>query len=195
MREQRTTGRPRGFDLDATLEVLMRLFWARGFEGVSLADLAEATGLRKGSLYAAYGDKRAMYLGALARYEAVAVDAAVAGRGGAGAPMERLRAFLSAPIEAASVRGDRRGCFLCNASADRAALDPEAARLVRRGFDKLEAALVCALGEIRPGRDEAGRRERARLILAVYAGLYTMGRSGLDRARLEAARDAALVGV
>ncbi len=66
MREPTTMGRPREFDVDEALTKIMAVFWAKGFEGSSLSDLVAATGLKKGSLYAAFGDKRAMYLKALA---------------------------------------------------------------------------------------------------------------------------------
>lgn len=61
-------GRRRSFDPDAVLDTAMELFWARGFQGTSLSELLEATGLSKPSLYAAFGDKEQLYLKALARY-------------------------------------------------------------------------------------------------------------------------------
>ena len=61
--------RPREFDADDALERVTRVFWNRGFEHTSLDDLCAATGLGRSSLYAAFGDKRALYLKALARYE------------------------------------------------------------------------------------------------------------------------------
>jgi len=65
MREQTTTmGRPREFDPDTALAAIMEVFWAKGFEGASMRDLVVATGLKKGSLYAAFGDKRAMFIAA-----------------------------------------------------------------------------------------------------------------------------------
>src|SRR5262252_5200929 len=60
--------RPREFDLDATLEKAMQLFWSKGFEATSLDDLCEATGLSRSSFYAAFGDKRDILFQALRRY-------------------------------------------------------------------------------------------------------------------------------
>jgi len=61
-------GRPREFDVDAALERALELFWRHGYEGVSVNDIAEAIGISKPSLYAAFGDKESLYLRALARY-------------------------------------------------------------------------------------------------------------------------------
>lgn len=62
------TGRPIGFDKDAAIEAAMLLFWKRGFEGTSMADLTQAMGLNPSSIYAAFGDKHALFSLAVERY-------------------------------------------------------------------------------------------------------------------------------
>jgi AcrR family transcriptional regulator len=62
------TGRPISFDKDAALEAAMLLFWERGFEGTSMADLTQAMGLNPSSIYAAFGDKHALFSFAVKRY-------------------------------------------------------------------------------------------------------------------------------
>jgi AcrR family transcriptional regulator len=62
------TGRPIGFDKDAALEAAMLLFWERGFEGASMAELTQAMGLSPSSIYAAFGDKQALFSLAVRRY-------------------------------------------------------------------------------------------------------------------------------
>ncbi|WP_218020410.1 helix-turn-helix domain-containing protein [Nocardia sienata] len=54
-------GRPREFDRDIALTRAQALFWERGYEGVSLADLVAATGLASASLYAAFGSKEQLF--------------------------------------------------------------------------------------------------------------------------------------
>jgi AcrR family transcriptional regulator len=62
------TGRPISFDKDAALEAAMLLFWERGYEGTSMADLTQAMGLNPSSIYAAFGDKNALFQLAVRRY-------------------------------------------------------------------------------------------------------------------------------
>jgi AcrR family transcriptional regulator len=62
------TGRPISFDKDAALEAAMLLFWERGYEGTSMADLTDAMGLNPSSIYAAFGDKNALFQLAVRRY-------------------------------------------------------------------------------------------------------------------------------
>jgi AcrR family transcriptional regulator len=61
-------GRPRGFVEDVALEAAMRVFWEKGYEGATLADLTEAMGINRSSLYASFGDKDALFRMAIARY-------------------------------------------------------------------------------------------------------------------------------
>ena len=195
MREHRTRGRPRGFDLDATLDVIKNLFWERGYAAVSLADIVSATGLRKGSLYTAYGDKQAMYLKALARYDAGQVAQTVAALRAPDDPRVRIRAFLDAPIAIAYDGADGRGCFLCNAAADRVAQDPEAVVLIRKGFERIERALTTTVSELDQGLPTDKTAAIAAECLAAYVGLRVMARSGLRRSILEAARDRVMAGL
>jgi AcrR family transcriptional regulator len=69
-KEQGVMGRPREFDTDAALENAMRLFWAKSYEGTSVADLTETLGISRPSLYAAFGDKQSLFRAALKRYAA-----------------------------------------------------------------------------------------------------------------------------
>src|SRR5580692_8680111 len=69
-KEQVVMGRPREFDTDAALEKAMRLFWAKGYEGTSVADLTKTLGISRPSLYAAFGDKQSLFRAALERYAA-----------------------------------------------------------------------------------------------------------------------------
>jgi AcrR family transcriptional regulator len=64
----RKTGRPIGFDREAALEAAMLLFWERGFEGTSMADLTHAMNLSASSIYAAFGDKQSLFSHAVNRY-------------------------------------------------------------------------------------------------------------------------------
>src|SRR5215470_17599780 len=61
-------GRPREFDVDQALERALQVFWRKGYEGASLPDLTQAMGINRPSLYAAFGNKEALFRKALDRY-------------------------------------------------------------------------------------------------------------------------------
>ena len=191
MVEPKVMGRPREFDEDKALAKIMDVFWEKGFEGTSMSDLETATGLRKGSLYAAFGDKRAMYRKSVALYGRTAIDESVAVLTGVDAPERRIGKFLQAPIDAAAVGNDRRGCFLCNASIDQAAVDPETQRSVTGSFERLGGVLEKVLWELGTA-DNSRRRAAAQHLLSVYFGLRVLAKAGQPVRMLKAAREAAL---
>jgi AcrR family transcriptional regulator len=67
-------GRPREFDVDEALDRALMVFWAKGYEGTSLSDLTEAMGITRPSLYAAFGNKEALFRKAFDRYVASRAD-------------------------------------------------------------------------------------------------------------------------
>ncbi|ABG31932.1 TetR/AcrR family transcriptional regulator [Roseobacter denitrificans] len=187
-------GRPREFDPDETLSKIMHLFWEHGYEATGLSDITKATGLGKASLYAAFGNKQSMYLKALAHYDARMVEGAVRIlRAPDTAPLARIDGFLSAPLTALRDHADSRGCFLCNASADRAALDAQTAALVRAGYDRMRHAIAHALSEARPDMTRDARAQQAQLILTVYSGLRIMARAATNPETLQQAKDAVMI--
>ncbi len=172
--------RPREFDADQVLERATRVFWARGFEHTSLDDLCEATGLNRSSLYAAFGDKRALYLSALARYEdgsAARIAAALAGK-----PIrEGLEEFLDGLIDSIVAGPGRRGCFIGNCAAEMARLDRTAATRVKKSLERIEQTFLAALGR----SDLPNPRALARFITAGVQGLRLYGKANPDRKALE----------
>src|SRR5262252_1533238 len=61
-------GRPRAFDIDDALDRALEVFWRKGYEGASLPDLTKAMGINRPSLYAAFGNKEALFRRAIERY-------------------------------------------------------------------------------------------------------------------------------
>jgi len=187
-------GRPRKFNEDEVMIALLDLFWDQGYEGASLNDIMQATGLKKGSLYSLFGGKRDMYLKALTQYDRdyVAAVCKMLADKGAGTADKRLDQFLSLPIDAVYKGGDQRGCFLCNASAEMAAHDPEVRNFISSCYKDMTDALEAAIKESRPHEDAQKAAAQSRVLMTVYSGLRIMSRSQLSRDYMEAAKEAAL---
>jgi TetR/AcrR family transcriptional repressor of nem operon len=181
-------GRPREFDVDAALDRALGVMWAKGYESASLDDLCAATGLGRSSLYAAFGDKRALYLRALGRYEEGAArrinDALAQGR-----PVrEAIGGFIGRLIDDIVAGPGRRGCFIGNCAAELARGDRETAGHVRRSLARIETAFHDALARAQ-ARGEVGAAEDpralARFLTAGIQGLRLVGKANPDRAVLD----------
>lgn len=187
MTRKEQPGRPREFDHEEALLAIMEVFWRKGYAAASLRDITEATGLGKGSLYAAFGDKEKMYSSALDRYEKIAVAGAEAVLKTGGGARGRITAFLDYPLQSADSE-DLRGCFLCNAATDIAATDDKIRAAVARGLRRLAGCIE----EVLEGPEASAE---ARLVLCSYIGLRAMVRAGMKREEIEPARDAAVKAV
>jgi AcrR family transcriptional regulator len=108
-------GRPRAFDKDQALDKALHVFWAKGYEGTSVADLTEAMGINPPSLYAAFGNKEALFRLALQRYEATR-DAFFAEAFAAPTAREAMERLLFGIAEALSDRSKPQGCLMVQAA-------------------------------------------------------------------------------
>ena len=193
MREQAKPGRPREFDEDVALEAIMEVFWTKGFDRASTQDLVEATGLKKGSLYAAFGAKRKMYLKSLARYDRLWIDALVKGLTEGLEPRDRIETFLQLAVSGAPNPDDMRGCFVCNAAIDQTSVDPATQAQVNVSLRRMEDALCVAVAQLCDAvPDDASVVRRARHLMTAYFGLRVLSRAGVGRDALEDAKRAAL---
>lgn len=181
-------GRPREFDFDSTLDRAMSVFWAKGFEATSLDDLCTATGLGKSSLYAAFGDKRGLYIEALARYEAAAVGRINAAVADSGSPRKGIGVFVGRIIDDIVAGPGRRGCFIGNCAGELARQDKAVAARVRASMARVQSAFRDVLLQARGAgeiRKEADVDALAAFLMSGIQGLRLVGKANPDRAMLE----------
>lgn len=188
-------GRPKQFDPDAAIDAAMDVFWRKGYAGTTPADLTEALGIGKGSLYNAFGSKHALFEQALRRYRDGQAAAMVEFLGGTGPVKDRLRNALRTLAEMDLADPDRRGCLAVNTAAELGDTDEVAADLVRRMLDRTEQAFRELIdegqrnGEIEPGRDPAAL---ASLLLNTVVGMRLLVRVSTGPERLDRVIDAAV---
>jgi TetR/AcrR family transcriptional regulator, transcriptional repressor for nem operon len=123
--------RKRGFDEEHVLQQVMDLFWQKGYEATSMSDLTAATGLQKPSLYAAFGDKLALFEAALRRYNhqhAQRVDRLLQEGKTARQSFERLFEYVTQSDKEHQVQ---YGCFCVNTMVELAPHDERFAVLTR----------------------------------------------------------------
>lgn len=185
----RKVGRPLSFDRDAALHSAMLVFWRHGYEASSVADLTAAMGIGAPSLYAAFGDKKALFRAAVQRYLAGPVTAAsLIAKAASG-----REAALSL-LQAAAVRftgaDTPPGCLLATGaiSCSEAAADVQGElAAIRRDTEACLCAKLAADGL-------RNAEVRAAHVVAVIQGLSTLARDGASRDRLLAVVDIAMDG-
>ncbi|WP_131737474.1 TetR/AcrR family transcriptional regulator [Actinomadura roseirufa] len=187
--------RTREFDTEAAVAAAMEVFRSRGYEATSIQDLVEATGIGRGSLYAAFGSKDGLYERALRHYSAGSLRT-MAGRLDRDAPIrEILRDLLLALVDDTVGDPDRRGCLMTNTAVERLPGDAVAGRIVGESFDRVAGLVEEALrhgrarGELPPDADVTALSD---FVTTTIQGLRVQGKAGADRRRLAAVVDTAL---
>jgi AcrR family transcriptional regulator len=180
-------GRPRSFDVDEALDRAIEVFWTHGYAGASLDLLSEAMGIARPSLYAAFGDKEALYVTALARFTlGVRADfrAAFAGtttiRAGTEAFFEKMIARYTSGKVA-------RGCLAFSAAAADAATHPNVRAALAKLNVELDEGFARVLEAAQKSRELPKGADPKRLARLFAATLHTLGlraRAGTPREEL-----------
>lgn len=188
-------GRPRAFDRSAALERAMLLFWEHGYEATSLAQLTSAMGISPPSLYAAFGDKQALFLQAVEHYLT---------RGGAGTQSlmddaHTAREAVARFLEESAVRLTQpqfpRGCMVVLAAvtcSDEAAPVQHKLAACRGAWEKalrLRIERGIAEGDLPPSANAAAL---ASFYMAVVQGMSLHAKDGAPRKRLQEIAETAL---
>jgi TetR/AcrR family transcriptional repressor of nem operon len=187
-------GRPANFDQTEMLETIQSVFWDNGYSATSLDEIMSSTGLGKGSLYGAYGNKQEMYLLAFTDYCEWAIqDIRERLRGSDEDAIVRLRKYVRTAAKGAA--GSRRGCMLAKATAELAGRFPEVDKVIETTFAALEREILqCVRQAQRAGDIDQDRDARtiAVTLLAVLRGMDALGKAGVSSASLALVAQGAL---
>jgi TetR/AcrR family transcriptional regulator, transcriptional repressor for nem operon len=173
--------RPKSFDEDAVLDKAVQLFWERGYEGTSLADLEAHLGLGRQSLYNTFGDKEAL----------APLDAP-------GAGLDGIRAFFRATIENLTAPGERKTCLIINTLLERGSQDADALLRCNRSQEGLQRAFRRALTRAKSSGDlpDSVDIEAAATLLVVQSyGLNVLAKTGATAGELQATVEVLLSGL
>lgn len=179
-------GRPRSFDEEQAIDSAMRVFWEKSYEGATMADLTEATGLNRSSIHAAFGSKEGLFLKVVERYWE--------------GPMSHIPKALAEPtlprvVEALirgmvnflSTPGNPKGCLavhgalVCGTNGERVMQFMAEWRKTTESMIKKRIQQAQRKGEL---RGEVNAADYARYIAAMMAGLAVQALNGANRAEL-----------
>lgn len=180
--------RPQMFDRSAVLHQAMAVFWRKGYEATTMVDLLAATGLSKSSLYAAFGNKKQLFLAAFDAYRAiraVQMQRLLA----QGSAREAIADFFRLIIADAGALDYIDGCMSINEAVEMAPHDADIRQRVQLDFERIEQALLVA---IQRGQEEGSvnqhksAEELSQLLLLAFPGLQVMVRAGCSAPKLNA---------
>lgn len=194
MKTSAKLGRPPAFDKDAALDIAMRIFWERGFEGTSMSDLSQAMGIHPSSIYAAFGDKQALFALAAKRYVDAPAQYMVKAL-----EQPTLRGFILAAfdntVEFLGSKEHPSSCFTLTGAIS-CGVDTEPAKILMREMRlENEAAIKSRLLKAR----KAGEFPKAenvddytRYLSSLLSGLAIQAANGSTRAELKRTAEVAL---
>lgn len=186
-------GRPREFDVDAALDRALDVFWTRGYEATSLDELAAEMAIARPSLYAAFGNKHALYLRALARYRDGIAEAYRDALRTAPSIRAGIEAFWQAALDRylgpSRVRdAGARGCFVVGTAVVEAPTDPAIRAALAAILAELDGGFARALALARTRGElaaDADLETAARVLAATQHSLAIRARAGTPRGELE----------
>jgi AcrR family transcriptional regulator len=189
-------GRPRQYDPDRALAKAATAFWKNGYAATSLDDLAAATDMNRPSLYAAFGDKRDLYLKTLERYQqqsrAVSLQLL--------ADSPTLQVFLTRFYDGAldiyrAGEDEARGCYSISTAPSQATTDPAVRAFLADSIRGTDAFLADVIRKARDRGEIAVSADPPALAQVATATLHTLAvrsRVGVSRKQLKALAAAAI---
>jgi AcrR family transcriptional regulator len=185
---KRPRGRPSSFDHEEVLEKALTVFWSRGYEGASMAELTQAMGLNRPSIYAAFGNKEALFHRALGKYLSGSV-AYVAEAMAEPTARKVVEKFLTQSAEFLSDQRHPHGCMVvqgalsCGQGSEHIRRELISYRhgyedALRRRFDQAQAQSDLPVG--------ANTSDLAKYIATIHQGMSVQATSGATKEQLQA---------
>jgi TetR/AcrR family transcriptional regulator, copper-responsive repressor len=193
--EPKRRGRPRAYDPQAALLRATDTFWRAGYSGTSLDEISAATGMNRPSLYAAFGDKRALYLEALAHYWQLSF-AAMREPLADDRPLDEALMLVYEGALSIYFSGDGRprGCFVIGTAVTEAVEDLEIRDSLAAGLHTFDTDFEARFRMAREKGELKDDADPAALAVLATATMHTIAiraRAGVPRAELrELARKA-----
>lgn len=177
--------RPQEFNRDDVLDRALLVFWRKGFEGASVQELVDATGLNRGSLYNSFGDKAELFAEVMDRYRSSSPFKPLSDAARDPESSTHVRALIVSFFDDLTKRAlsdsEQKGCLLTNTSAGFYGCNDTMADWVRETIDGMENALTRLVERGQMCGDitaDSNPRAIARSLVASAQGLNVMARGG-----------------
>ncbi|AET58904.1 transcriptional regulator [Paenibacillus terrae HPL-003] len=176
--------RPKEFEVNEVLDKAIQLFWAQGYEKTSMQELVDFMGIHRRSIYDTFGDKHALFMKSLERYEAKQTQKINFMVERQKSVKELIRAMFESTLRN---EGEPLGCFIVNSGVELGVLDPEVAHLVEESYSKTEELLAKLIlegqqtGEIKTNLEP---KAISHYLMNAWLGLRTLVKTRTDQQKL-----------
>ena len=178
----------KSFDEDEAVGKAMQVFWEKGFEPASMADLIAGTGITRGSLYNAFGGKQQLFVKALQKYDKDNRREILAKMEAMDDPKRAIAALFDGIVEETVADSRKRGCFLVNTASELMSHGEDVNRIVRSGLREIEAFFRRSV-EVAQARkqmpDSLDPEATAKALLAMIVAIRLLGRGMYDESALK----------
>jgi AcrR family transcriptional regulator len=184
--EHATKGRPRNFDEDQAIDAAMRVFWEKSFEGTTMTDLTDATGLSRSSIHAAFGSKEGLFLKAVERYKSRQMGYIPKALAEPTFP-RAIEALFRGIVNYLSIPGNPKGCLSIHGALacgnDGKLVTQVMAKWYRSNENRIKERIQQAQREGELSRD-VNAADYARYIATIMIGIGIQAVNGAGRAEL-----------
>ena len=180
--------RQKEYDHERVVEKAMRVFWEKGYEGTSVQELVDATGLNRFGMYQAFGSKEGLFLEALDVYRNRVSSQMIRILEEGPAGRHTLQEFFRKLIEKYSSPGEARGCLITNTAIESSLRGKDAQLRVEKHFQRMQQGLRRCLKGARENREIDATEDLdklSRYLLGITQGLAVFGRTFTDAHTME----------
>jgi len=186
--------RPAGFDRNQALDAALKLFWCQGYVATSLGQLLEAMGIGRSSFYAAFGDKRSLFIEVLILFSNRTRRMLLDAREETGT-LDAIRRFFRATLIDAPRDRARRGCLMVNTILELTDVDDELSAMAARELDRVEDVFAVGFAAAQAAGAYPAERSPSELaahLMVLNQGLRVASRKRVSRKALESQVETAL---
>lgn len=175
------------FNEDDAINKAMKVFWRKGFDPASIADLISATGITRGSLYNAFGGKERLFIKSLLKYDQENRRTFLSEMESMDDPKRAISVFFERIVTETLADTEKKGCFIINTASDLASHGEEVNLIVHNGIRELEAFFRRSI-EVAQVRGHISKDvnpvDTAKALLAMLVAIRILGRGVFDKLAL-----------
>jgi len=184
----------KSFDEEAAIENAMGVFWEKGYEATSIANLIESTGINRGSLYNAFGGKRQLFTQSLLKYDTEIRRAFIAELEALDNPKLAFKTLFDTLVQQSKNDKQPKGCFIVNTSVEIAFHDKEVRDIVTQGYMEFEAFFRRGIEVAQSRKDMPSTLDAsstAKTLFSLVIAIRVLGRGVYDELSLQVIADQA----